>query len=180
MSIDINFILSNLKYFKLGNADEDGNQTIITDGNYSLLYNTEKTLSWKHSWKDEKSSGNQIYGIRNNKELQNIHINHRENVASLLKKTIDIIEQANKKEEEQAKKKEEDVGWSIFRSFRSNRVVSSGGKKNTTVYKLNGEKVFLIHNNRKIKRSIYLKGNGKTKYCKINKEFISLSKLKKS
>uniref|UniRef100_A0A6C0LIB5 Uncharacterized protein n=1 Tax=viral metagenome TaxID=1070528 RepID=A0A6C0LIB5_9ZZZZ len=166
IDIDINNILSNLEYFNLGIADEDGNQTIIKNGNYSLLYNNnEKTLSWKHSWKNEKSSGNQIQGIRNNDEIKYIHINHHDNVVLLLNVTINKIEQA----------KQRKVGWSIF----NNQVAPSGGKKNTTVYKLNGEKVFLIHNNRKIKRSIYLKGNGKTKYCKINKEFISLSKLKK-
>jgi hypothetical protein len=60
----------------------------------------------------------------------------------------------------------------------ANKTLKLGGKKNTTVYKLNGDEVFLIHNNRKIKRCIYIKGNGKTKYCKINKVFISLSKLK--
>ena len=46
------------------------------------------------------------------------------------------------------------------------------------IYKLNGEKVVLLHNNKKIQRSIYTKGKGKTKYCKINNEFILLSKLK--
>lgn len=56
---------------------------------------------------------------------------------------------------------------------RSN--TKDGGKK--TIYKLNGEKVSLLHNNKNIQRCIYVKG--KTKYCKINNEFILLSKLKK-
>lgn len=168
IDIDISYILSNLKYFNLSKEDDDGNKTIITVGNYSLLYNKENTLlSWKHSWRDENGSGNQIHGIRNNNEIQYIHINHLNNVVSLLNETINKIKA----------KKVEEQGRSMF---SNNRVAPKGGKKNTTVYKLNGEKVFLIHNNRKIKRSIYLKGNGKTKYCKINKEFISLSKLKKS
>jgi hypothetical protein len=56
-----------------------------------------------------------------------------------------------------------------------------GGKLTTTpVYKLNGEKVSLLINKKKLYRSIYVKGNGnrKAKYCKINNEFVLLSKLK--
>jgi hypothetical protein len=58
---------------------------------------------------------------------------------------------------------------------------SKGGKLTTTpVYKLNGEKVSLLINKKKLYRSIYVKGNGnrKAKYCKINNEFVLLSKLK--
>ena len=46
------------------------------------------------------------------------------------------------------------------------KTVDVGGNKKPTSYKLNGEKVVLLHNNKKIQRSIYIKG--KTKYCKIN------------
>lgn len=56
--------------------------------------------------------------------------------------------------------------------------VSTGGKK--IKYILNGDKVSLLHNNKRLQRSIYVKENGKAKYCKINKEYILLSKLKKS
>jgi hypothetical protein len=49
-----------------------------------------------------------------------------------------------------------------------------GGKK--TTYRLNGEKVVLLHKNKKVQRSIYVKG--KTKYCKIDKEYVLLSKVK--
>ena len=52
-----------------------------------------------------------------------------------------------------------------------------GGKK--IKYILNGEKVSLLHNHKRLQRSIYVKENGKAKYCKINKEYILLSKLKK-
>jgi hypothetical protein len=45
-------------------------------------------------------------------------------------------------------------------------------------YKLNGEKVSLLINKKKLHRSVYVKGNGKAKYCKINYEFVLLSKLK--
>ena len=54
----------------------------------------------------------------------------------------------------------------------------TGGKK--IKYILNGRKVSLLHNNKKLQRSIYVKENGKAKYCKINKEYILLSKLKKA
>jgi hypothetical protein len=54
---------------------------------------------------------------------------------------------------------------------------ATGGSKKTT-YRLNGEKVVLLHKNKKVQRSIYVKGNGKTKYCKIDHQYILLSKLK--
>ena len=53
---------------------------------------------------------------------------------------------------------------------------SGGGKK--TTYRLNGEKVLLLHKNKKVQRSIYVKDKGKTKYCKIDHQYILLSKLK--
>jgi hypothetical protein len=64
-----------------------------------------------------------------------------------------------------------------FTSFWNKSSTSSiGGQKST--YKLNGENIALLHNNKKIQRSIYTKEKGKTKYCKINNKFILLSKLK--
>jgi DNA gyrase/topoisomerase IV subunit A len=60
--------------------------------------------------------------------------------------------------------------------------VRKGGGKRTApaapAYKLNGEKVHLLINKKKLHRSVYVKGNGKAKYCKINYEFVLLSKLK--
>ena len=57
--------------------------------------------------------------------------------------------------------------------------IPSGGKRTAApAYKLNGEKVHLLINKKKIYRSVYVKGNGKAKYCKINYEFVLLSKLK--
>jgi hypothetical protein len=58
---------------------------------------------------------------------------------------------------------------------------NKGGKRTasaTPSYKLNGEKVHLLINKKKLHRSVYVKGNGKAKYCKINYEFVLLSKLK--
>jgi hypothetical protein len=141
----------------------------IIEGNYSL-YSKEDSLFWKYETNVYKIKSQ----IRGYKDVISIHINHRNHVISLLQK-------ANQQANGEIK-----VGL-MGRIFRNNMVapkpvdnqtLKNGGKKNTTDYKLNGDKVFLIHNNRKIKRCIYIKGNGKTKYCKINKVFISLSKLK--
>jgi hypothetical protein len=82
-----------------------------------------------------------------------------------------------------AKKGLEVVGNYGANAFKglSSRLASSlgptGGSKKTT-YRLNGEKVVLLHKNKKVQRSIYVKGNGKTKYCKIDHQYILLSKLK--
>ena len=68
-----------------------------------------------------------------------------------------------------------------LRQMFSSKVVpspSSGGKKVSTAYKSTGDKVRLFIDNKKLHRSIYVKGNGKAKYCKINNEFVLLSKLK--
>ena len=65
-----------------------------------------------------------------------------------------------------------------FRNFfnRQPQQPPTGGKK--TTYRLNGEKVYLLHKNKKVQRSIYVKDKGKTKYCKIDKEYVLLSKVK--
>lgn len=51
-----------------------------------------------------------------------------------------------------------------------------GGKP--TKYKSTGVTVFILYKNKKYNRTIYVKENGKTKYCKIKNEYILLSKLK--
>ena len=57
--------------------------------------------------------------------------------------------------------------------------LSSGGKSHhTPTYKSTGDKVRLFIGNKRLHRCVYVKGNGKAKYCKINNEFILLSKLK--
>ena len=61
------------------------------------------------------------------------------------------------------------------------RLQAKGGKRiahaaSASGYKSTGDKVFLFIDNKKLHRSIYVKG--KAKYCKINNEFILLSKLK--
>ena len=47
-----------------------------------------------------------------------------------------------------------------------------------TKYKSSGESVYILYKNRKYKRVIYVKAKRNTKYCKINNEYILLSKLK--
>ena len=66
---------------------------------------------------------------------------------------------------------------SIFRTNQQQPTQPAGGGKKTT-YRLNGEKVLLLHKNKKVQRSIYVKDKGKTKYCKIDKEYVLLSKVK--
>ena len=62
------------------------------------------------------------------------------------------------------------------------RLQAKGGKRTApaapvaSAYKSTGDKVFLFIDNKKLHRSIYVKG--KAKYCKINNEFILLSKFK--
>jgi hypothetical protein len=67
----------------------------------------------------------------------------------------------------------------VANAERESAARKGGGKRTATPsYKLNGEKVHLLINKKKIYRSVYVKGNGKAKYCKINYEFVLLSKLK--
>jgi hypothetical protein len=81
-------------------------------------------------------------------------------------------------------KKDRIVKFLIFKTLvesenNNQETIPSGGKRTVApAYKLNGEKVHLLINKKKIYRSVYVKGNGKAKYCKINYEFVLLSKLK--
>jgi hypothetical protein len=56
----------------------------------------------------------------------------------------------------------------------------SGGRKPSPKYKSTGITVYIMYKKKKSKRIIYVKEKAKTKtkYCKINNEYISLSKLK--
>ncbi len=70
----------------------------------------------------------------------------------------------------------EEENMRLASELKEQPIPTGGGKK--TTYRLNGEKVVLLHKNKKVQRSIYVKGNGKTKYCKIDHQYILLSKLK--
>lgn len=52
----------------------------------------------------------------------------------------------------------------------------SGGKR--TKYKSTGITVYILYKKKKYNRAVYVKDKGNTKYCKINNEYILLSKLK--
>jgi len=52
------------------------------------------------------------------------------------------------------------------------------GGRNRPKYKSTGQVVFILYKKRKYKRTIYVKDKRKTKYCKINNEYILLSKMK--
>ena len=53
---------------------------------------------------------------------------------------------------------------------------NTGG--NPAKYKSTGQVVYIMYKNKKYKRVIYVKDKRNTRYCKINKEYILLSKLK--
>jgi hypothetical protein len=55
---------------------------------------------------------------------------------------------------------------------------SLGGSRSVVKYKSTGEHVHIVYNNKKLKRCVYTKAKGRGKYCKINKIYILLSKLK--
>jgi hypothetical protein len=55
-----------------------------------------------------------------------------------------------------------------------------GGKRSNAKakYKSTGKAVYILYKKRKYKRIIYVKDKGITKYCKIDNEYVLLSKLK--
>jgi hypothetical protein len=73
-----------------------------------------------------------------------------------------------------------DSSWHVFAKFRNAfQKQTPGGKtiKNTK-YVLTDKKVNIIYANKKIRRNIYLKGKAKIQYCKVDKKYVLLSKLK--
>ena len=56
----------------------------------------------------------------------------------------------------------------------------TGGKlaANYKSYKSTGKFVYILYKKKRIKRYVYVKAKGRGKYCKIDKEYILLSKLK--
>ena len=57
-------------------------------------------------------------------------------------------------------------------------VGGSGSSGSLIKYISTGEHVHIVYNNKKLKRCVYRKAKGRGKYCKINKVYILLSKLK--
>jgi hypothetical protein len=60
----------------------------------------------------------------------------------------------------------------------SNHKAIGGSRGIVVKYKSTGEHVHIVYNNKKLKRCVYAKAKGRGKYCKINKIYILLSKLK--
>jgi len=60
----------------------------------------------------------------------------------------------------------------------SNHKAIGGSRGIVVKYKSTGEHVHIVYNNKKLKRCVYRKMKGRGKYCKINKIYILLSKLK--
>ena len=59
------------------------------------------------------------------------------------------------------------------------RIKKSGGAPVKYKYVPTGDVAYILYNKKRIKRNIYAKVNGRpTKYCKINKEYVLLSKLR--
>lgn len=63
----------------------------------------------------------------------------------------------------------------IFKSDIDTKVDSRGGTN--LKYKSTGQEVYILYKKRKYKRTIYVKEKRNTKYCKINNDYILLSKL---
>jgi hypothetical protein len=68
-----------------------------------------------------------------------------------------------------------DAGWGEGPG-NPHAIPSTGG--NPAKYKSTGQVVYIMYQNKKYKRVIYVKDKRNTRYCKINKEYILLSKLK--
>ena len=62
--------------------------------------------------------------------------------------------------------------------YKEPPLVAKGGGKPHAKYKSTGITVSILYENKKYKRTVYVKDNKNTKYCKIDGEYILLSKMK--
>ena len=72
----------------------------------------------------------------------------------------------------------DDIGWAVSLESPGEKPTSPRRGGNPTKYKSTGQVVYIMYKNKKYKRVIYVKDKRNTRYCKINKEYILLSKLK--
>ena len=72
----------------------------------------------------------------------------------------------------------DDIGWAVSLEIPGDQPTSPRGGGNPAKYKSTGQVVYIMYKNKKYKRVIYVKDKRNTRYCKINKEYILLSKLK--
>ena len=101
---------------------------------------------------------------------------HVSNILEILKEYVDVN---NIQPETSLTGRVREGVYGLLGSMNPLRATGAkGGKRIAPAYKSTGDKVRLFIDNKKLHRSIYVKGNGKAKYCKINNEFVLLSKLK--
>jgi hypothetical protein len=163
-----NNIEKNLRYLKVG----ENKEVIIVNDNNNIR-NIEFNVNVKVI--DEEEATKQL-------KLFNEHLFEADNQNKEITKKL---EEANIQEEvttaylEYAKKFDtnnpvNDV--ELFVKLKSIKQVPTGG--NPPKYKSTGNTVFILYKKKKYKRTIYVKDKKKAKYCKINNEYILLSKLK--
>ena len=175
------------------------NEDEIEDYNKSLqVYNEQRRLfntlikNFDDTKYTEYFTLKEIDGIRifelNNSQQQN------ENDIQQLKSINDLLSKMDNANKEILKKRE-NVNYTILIniikkkteenkdtntnliSFASKLSFNKSGG-NPPKYKSTGKAVYIMYKKRKYKRTIYVKDKRKTKYCKINNEYILLSKLK--
>ena len=71
-----------------------------------------------------------------------------------------------------------DIGWANSLESPDDQPLRRPIGGNPAKYKSTGQVVYIMYKNKKYKRVIYVKDKRNTRYCKINKEYILLSKLK--
>jgi hypothetical protein len=165
-----------LLYKKIGNQLYWDDNTLINNKKL-VLFSLENTSNFTLNMLLNYSYFNILSLHEDNTKLTlEEYINKPRIPQDAIDKYLHIIEENNKfayELKEEAKSPSTENLSDITEVYQNS---SKGGKK--TTYKLNGEKVVLLHKNKKVQRSIYVKGNGKTKYCIIDKEYVLLSKVK--
>lgn len=101
---------------------------------------------------------------------------HVSNILEILKEYVDVNNIPETSQTSMLSK----VSGFLSKMNPLQKPTAKGGKRiaahAASAYKSTGDKVLLFIDNKKLHRSIYVKG--KAKYCKINNEFVLLSKLK--
>lgn len=183
--------LLNSLYTEITSGNTNKTIDITEDG-----YDTNKQQEDGLQYELEKTAINELEATELTETTEPYVIDKHKHALALctkaLVKTLDLKEGVNSQVlpvlstlKNTAKEGAKDVyskGREFFlKNLRPNNTASAastpparGGKK--TTYRLNGEKVVLLHKNKKVQRSIYVKA--KAKYCKIDKEYVLLSKVK--
>jgi hypothetical protein len=109
-------------------------------------------------------------------------------LSNLYKKSIRLVENlkektSEKKEDQESIDQATERRRDVYSRYGRHGDASADADKNLlggapTKYKSTGQVVYIVYKNKKYKRTIYTKEKGKTKYCKMNNEYILLSKCK--